>query len=75
VPGPASLSLLRSAWVVAIDNCRGKGDWDMKLHMLVNSVRAGSVSQRSSTAITGHERSLTVQRNRRSQALRLKQLG
>jgi hypothetical protein len=39
------------------------------------SVRAGSVSQRSSTGMGGHQRSSTVQRNRRSRALRLKQLG
>jgi hypothetical protein len=39
------------------------------------SVRAGSVPQRSTTGISGHQRSLTVQRNRRSLALWLKQLG
>ena len=41
----------------------------------VRSVRAGSVPQRSGTGISSHQRSLTVQRNRRSRALRLKQLG
>jgi hypothetical protein len=41
----------------------------------LRSVRAGSVSQRSSTGISGHQRSPTVQRNCRSWALRLKQLG
>ena len=39
------------------------------------SVRAGSVSQGSSTGMGGHQRSPTVRRNRRSRALRLKQLG
>jgi hypothetical protein len=39
------------------------------------SVRAGSVSQRSRTGIGGHQRSSTVQRNRRSPALQLMQLG
>jgi hypothetical protein len=39
------------------------------------SVRAGSVPQRSTTGIAGHQRSPTVQSNRRSLALRLKQLG
>jgi hypothetical protein len=38
------------------------------------SVRAGSVPQRSTTGIGGHQRSLTVQRNRRSPALQLRQL-
>jgi hypothetical protein len=41
----------------------------------LRSVRAGSVSQRSSTGMGGHQRSPTVRRNRRSGALRLKQLG
>jgi hypothetical protein len=41
----------------------------------LRSVRAGSVSQRSSTGIGGHQRSPVVQRNRRSLALRLRQLG
>jgi hypothetical protein len=38
-------------------------------------VRAGSVPQRSTTGIGGHQRSPTVRRNRRSRALRLTQLG
>jgi hypothetical protein len=38
-------------------------------------VRAGSVSQRSTRGIGGRQRSLTVQRNRRSEALWLTQLG
>jgi hypothetical protein len=42
---------------------------------LLRSVRAGSVSQRSSTGMGGHQRSPTVRKNRRSRALRLKQLG
>ena len=41
----------------------------------LRSVRAGSVSQRSSTGIGGHQWSPTVRRNRRSLALRLMQLG
>jgi hypothetical protein len=41
----------------------------------LSSVRAGSVPQRSSTGIRGHQRSPTVQRNRRSAALQLRQLG
>jgi hypothetical protein len=41
----------------------------------LRSVRGGSVSQRSSTGMGGHQRSPTVGRNRRSRALRLKQLG
>jgi len=40
-----------------------------------NSVRAGSVPQRSSAGMGGHQRSPTVRRTRRSLALRLKQLG
>jgi hypothetical protein len=39
------------------------------------SVRAGSVSQRSSTGMSGNQRSPTVRRNPRSRALRLTQLG
>jgi hypothetical protein len=35
----------------------------------LRSVRAGSVSQRSSTGMGGHQRSPTVRRNRRSRAL------
>jgi hypothetical protein len=38
-------------------------------------VRAGSVSQRSSSGMGGHQRSPTVRRNHRSEALRPKQLG
>jgi hypothetical protein len=39
------------------------------------SVRSGSVPQRSTTGICGHQRSPTVQKNRRSLPLRLTQLG
>jgi hypothetical protein len=39
------------------------------------SVRGGSVSQRSRMGISGHQRSPTVQTNRRSWALQFKQLG
>jgi hypothetical protein len=35
----------------------------------LRSVRAGSVPQRSSRGISGHQRSPTVRRNRRSPAL------
>jgi hypothetical protein len=38
-------------------------------------VRAGSVPQRSTTGIGGHQRLLMVRRNRRSPALQLMQLG
>jgi hypothetical protein len=38
-------------------------------------VRAGSVSEGSSTGIGGRQRSPTVQRNRRSPTLQLKQQG
>jgi hypothetical protein len=41
----------------------------------LRSVRAGSVSQRSSTGMGGQLRSPTVRRNRRSRTLRLTQLG
>jgi hypothetical protein len=41
----------------------------------MGSVRAGSVPQRSRTGISGHQRSPTVQRNRRSLAVQLKKLG
>ena len=39
------------------------------------SVRAGSVSQRSTLGVSGHQRLLTVHRNRRSPAVQLRQLG
>jgi hypothetical protein len=42
---------------------------------LLSWIRAGSVSQRSSRGIGGRQRSPTVQRNRRSPALQLMQLG
>jgi hypothetical protein len=38
-------------------------------------VRTGSVPQRSSMGVSGHQRSPTVPQNRRSRALQLKQLG
>jgi hypothetical protein len=41
----------------------------------LRSVRTGSVSQRSSTGVSGHQRSPRVQRNRRSLALQVTQLG
>jgi hypothetical protein len=43
--------------------------------ILVALVRAGSVPQGSRTGISGHQRSRTVQRNRRSPALQLTQQG
>jgi hypothetical protein len=41
----------------------------------LRSVRAGSVSQRCSTGINGHQWSQTVRRNRRSPTFRLRRLG
>jgi hypothetical protein len=45
------------------------------LQARLSCVRAGSVPQRSRTGISGHQQSPTVQRNRRSPALQLRQLG
>jgi hypothetical protein len=74
VPGLASRSLLRRA-VVAVDNCRRQGDWDVKLRKLRELGPRWVLSHRSSRGISGHQRSRTVEKNRRSPALRLRQLG
>jgi hypothetical protein len=48
---------------------------DQFLQGRLSQVRAGSVPQRSRTGIGGHRRSRTVQKNRRSLPLQLRQLG
>jgi hypothetical protein len=72
---PGLALVARCAWVVAIDNCRRQGDWDVKLRKLRELGPRWAVSHRSSTGISGHQRSRTVEKNRRSPALRLRQLG
>jgi hypothetical protein len=61
--------------VVTVETTENREGGSQAVQASLRSVRAGSVPQRSSTGMGGHRRSPTVRRNRRSRALRLKQLG
>jgi hypothetical protein len=68
--GPAEYRPTDSTWTL-ITGDRGS----QAVQAPLRSVRAGSGPQRSNMGMGGHQRSPTVRRNRRSRALRLRQLG
>ena len=70
---PDTEAVMELSLVVTVD--RGvPARWSQAVQAALRSVRAGSVSQRSSTGMSGHQRSPTVRRNRRSLPFRLTQL-
>ena len=72
---PLELTHVSSEGPIATIDIAGGQKWlGQAAQSSLRPVRAGSVSQRSSTGIGGRQRSPTVQRNRRSPALHLTQV-
>jgi hypothetical protein len=61
--------------VISVETTENRKRGSQAVQAPLRWVRAGSVPQRSSRGMSGHQRSPTVGRNRRSRTLRLKQLG